>query len=204
MRAACSEICAAVRVVVPSRIRSPVRSASQTSFACSNALPVRMLERDPRFRHRAPLHQGDLEAVVEGEPLRLWNLEVARHARLRRLRGERRGAASRGGRLRGGWLRGGWLTVDGWPAAGFPVAGSARQGSPGADWPAASDRGRQRRLPRARRHRTAKTVRMRIMSVALAFRGDGQDRAVGRAQVLLAPPSGSAPASPFGTRPRAG
>ena len=43
MRAASSEICAAVRVAVPSRIRSPVRSASQTSLAFSKALPVRML-----------------------------------------------------------------------------------------------------------------------------------------------------------------
>src|SRR5688500_19813790 len=31
----------------------------------------------------------------------------------------------------------------------------------------------------------ARTLRMRIMSVALAFRGNGQNRAVGRAQVLL-------------------
>ena len=43
IRAASSEICAAVLVVVPSRIRSPVRSASQTSSAFSKALPVRML-----------------------------------------------------------------------------------------------------------------------------------------------------------------
>jgi hypothetical protein len=43
MRAASSETCAAVRVDVPSRTRSPVRSASQTSSAFSKALPVRML-----------------------------------------------------------------------------------------------------------------------------------------------------------------
>ena len=37
------EIWALVLVVVPSRIRSPVRSASQTSSGFSKALPVRRL-----------------------------------------------------------------------------------------------------------------------------------------------------------------
>jgi hypothetical protein len=54
---------------------------------------------DAHFRHRPPLHERDLQAVVEREALGLGDLEVARHARLRRF-----GREGRNRRLRRGLL----------------------------------------------------------------------------------------------------
>ncbi len=128
MRATCSEICAAVRVVVPSRIRSPVRSASQTSFACSNALPVRMLSVTRAF--------GIVPHCTRAteRPLSRVNRFGSGTLKSRGTPGFG-GSAGNGavplraaaGFAAGGFAAGG-LRVDGWPAAGFPVAGFCAAG----------------------------------------------------------------------------
>ena len=174
IRAACCEISAPLRVVVPSRIRLPVRSASQTSSAFSKALPVRSVERHPDLGHVAPRHQRNLEAVVEREAARLGHLEVARRARL-----GRRGRKGAGGRLRR--LR----VAGGWRAEGFAAAGARAQPQPTGDRMPRSDGARERHGADGGEWTACHQQVLRMWPPASGgLRDDRQDGAVGRPQVL--------------------
>src|SRR5690606_14156790 len=82
MLAASSAICSPLRVVVPSTIMSPTRSASHTSSAASSTFPTRMTSSTATFG-TVP-YQLDLEAVVQREGLGRRQRDVLRRRGLGR------------------------------------------------------------------------------------------------------------------------